>query len=595
MKLRRLFTAFAVVFSMCGCNPKDAENESGLIDNNEIENSGNISQSVLEETETFSNECSIELGSTISINGSGAWLDNNCITISESGVYTVSGELSDGMIHVDTTETVKIVLNNADITNKSGAVILGGEGKLIIEAADGTENNLKDAKEYDFSHSFENEELHRSAIHFDGELYISGSGKININARYKDAVYGGEAVYLNGCNIEIEADKSGIGSDKVINARGCTISIAGEGDCIKTETENGDGIILDSCNITLSTEKDGIQSADKLQINGGSINVNTCGDILADSELSSKGIKAASMNISGSDITVNSTDHAIKCDGETVIEGGRLTLASSEGKGITSEGVLTINADVTITDSTEGIESKNTLNITGGNINVISTDDGLNTGGDDMLTDHTLNISGGQVVINAGGDGLDANGSINVTGGSVIVFGPDNNANSSIDSGEFGYSTNVSGGYILAMGSMGMMSTPDGECVSSQTFSAAEGTEIIVQDSSGDTIISTVAPKEVKGLIFCGEGAQSCKILANGSEITTEAGFNAGFGGMGDFGGGRGDRGNNQGIRGEKPQLPDGAIPERPEGDFGMAPPDDNFMRAPEDAFGGQIDDTTQI
>ena len=579
MRLRRLFTALAVLLSVCGCDTQQEQSNPVQNDVSQTDNSDLSSQDILEETETFSNECFIELGNTVSINGTGAWLDGDCITISEKGVYTVTGEMSDGMIYVDTTDTVKIILNDADITNKSGAVILSGDGKLLIEAAEGTENNLKDGKEYDFAHSFENEELHRSAIHTDGELFISGTGKISINARYKDAVYGGDGLYLNGCILDIEADKAGIGSEKLIEAVNCTMNVLSEGDCIKTESDSEGGITLDNCNLTLSTEKDGIQSGNKLQVNGGSINVNTSGDILADTELSSKGIKAAQMNISGSAVTVNSTDHSIKCDGEAVIDGGNLTLSSLSGKGITSEGVLTINADITIGGSTEGIESKTTLNINGGNINVISSDDGLNTGGDDILTDHSLNISGGQIVINAGGDGIDANGDINVTGGTVVVFGPDNNANSSLDSGDFGYKTNVSGGYILAMGSMGMMSTPSGECVSSQTFSAAEGAEIIVQDESGNAIVSVAAPKAVNGLIFCGANAKSCKILLNGSQVATEEGFNGGFGGMGGFGGGdRGGRGGRGEKPGNMPQLPDGTVPEMPEGGFDMLPPGGNFM-----------------
>lgn len=572
MKIRSFFTAAAVILSICGCDTQPNEVSTIVSDGVLSENSELSSQDILDETEVFSNECSITLGSTISINGSGAWIDDNCIIINESGVYTITGKMSDGMIFVDTEETVRLVLDNAEITNKSGAVIVAECGKLFITAADSTENFITDGKEYTFAREFENEEVLRAAIYSEGEiLFKGGTGKISINARYKDAVHG-ENVSVYGCMLDIEADKAGITADNSITTVDCNIDIVSEGDCVKTENEGA--VTLQNSSIALETEKDGIQSADRLSIAGGNISITTKGDILADSELSSKGIKALKMEITDSIVNVNSTDHSIKCGGEAEITGGKLTLSSSAGKGITADGALTINADIDVTQSEEAIESKSVLTVNGGNINIVSTDDGLNTGGDDFSADHTMNINGGAVIVNAGGDGLDANGDINVTGGTVVVFGPDSNANSSLDSGEFGYSIKVSGGKVLAMGSMGMMSTPDGECISSTAFSAEKDAEITVKDSVGNAIVTVTAPKAVKGLIFCGENAENYKIYVDGTEIQAQAGFNGGFGGRG----GKGDKRQNPGERPERPDgdMPEmiGERPEMPEGGFGMVPPE---------------------
>lgn len=571
MRIRRILAVIAFLISACGCNSQGTEIGPTQIENVQSHKSDLSSQDISEQSEVFSNECYIELGDTVSINGSGAWFENDCVTITESGIYTITGSLSDGMIYVDTEETVKLVLDNARITNKSGAAIVAECGKLFIVATDGTENFITDGKEYTFAREFEKEETLRSAIHSEGNIFFKeGTGKISINARYKDAVHG-QQVSVYDCTLSIEADKAGITADSAITAVDSSIDIISEGDCIKTESE---GVItLQNSNITLETEKDGIQSADWFKATGGSITITTSGDIVADSELSSKGIKAENMQISDSLITVNSTDHSIKCGGETEITGGKLTLSSSQGKGITSDGALTINSDVEITQSKEGIESKGVLTINGGNINVTSTDDGLNTGGDDLTADHTMNINGGVVTVSAGGDGLDANGDINVSGGTVVVFGPETDANSSLDSGDFGYSINISGGNILAMGSMGMMKQPDSSCISAVDFSAAKGDEITVKDSNGTVIVSVVAPKAVKSLIFCSQNAENCKIYLNGTEISTETGFDAGFGGFGGGPGGRKDKREN--FDGERPELPDGTGNMPPEGDFpGRIPPD---------------------
>ncbi|MBR4112222.1 MAG: carbohydrate-binding domain-containing protein [Ruminiclostridium sp.] len=575
MRFRRILAGIAFLLSVCGCDLQNVETSPTQQDSVQTTTSDFTSQDISEQTEVFSNECFIELGNSVSINGSGAWFENNCVTISESGIYTFTGSLSDGMIYVNTDETVKLVLDNAKITNKSGPAVFAECGKLFIVATDGTENFITDGKEYTFAREFENEDTLRSAIHSEGSIFFKdGTGKISINARYKDAVHG-QSVSVYDCTLSVEADKAGITADSSLTTVDCNIDIISEGDCIKTENEGA--VTLQNSNITLETEKDGIQSAGWVKTTGGNITITTSGDIVADAELSSKGIKAANMRISDSVITVNSTDHAIKCDGETEITGGKLTLSSSQGKGITSEKDLTINADIDITGSSEGIESKGVLSINGGNINVVSTDDGLNTGGDDPTQDHTMNINGGIVTVNAGGDGLDANGDINVAGGTVVVFGPDTDANSSLDSGDFGFGINVTGGRVLALGSMGMMKQPKGECVSSREFSASQGTVISVKDSSGTELVSVTAPKAVSGLIYCGENAESCKIYADGKEISVSAGFSGGFGGMG------GERGGFGGRGGRKPdaagQLPDGNMtpPEIPDGGLGgRVPPSDN-------------------
>ena len=558
MKIKRLLTVLAMLFSLCGCGTETGEISPVQLETAQTGGTGMSSQDITEQTEVFSNECFIELGDTVSINGSGAWFENGCVTISESGVYTFTGSLSDGMIYVDTEETVKLVLDNAEIKNKSGAAIVAECGKLFIVATDGTENFITDGKEYTFAREFENEETLRSAIHSEGSIFFKdGTGKISINARYKDAVHG-QQVSVYNCTLSVEADKAGITADSSVTAVDCNIDILSEGDCIKTENEGA--ITLQNSNITLVTEKDGIQSADWVKTTGGNISITTSGNIIADSELSSKGIKAKNMRLSDSIITVNSTDHAVKCDGETEITGGKLTLLSSQGKGITSERALTINADVDITGSTEGIESKGNLTINGGNISVTADDDGLNTGGEELLSEHTMTINGGNITINAGGDGIDSNGDINVTGGTLVVFGPDNNANSSLDGGDFGGKISVTGGKILAIGSMAMMKQPEGECVSSAEISVSENSVISVRSTDGTEIISATAPKVIKGLIYCGENAEECEIYVDGTEISVQAGLASGFGG---FGGGRHQRTDGELEKKAPSEMTEGGFQDR--------------------------------
>ncbi len=417
---------------LSGCNA--AEESGSTFTTPEETSAASISgYDFADEDDIFTNECDISLGDTVSINGEGAWLDGSCITISEGGVYTLSGVMSDGKIKIESADPVKLILNGASVTNKSGIAISADEGKLIIECAEGTVNSLSSYGEK------------KEALKCDGTLFMeSGS-----------------------------------------------LSIFSEDDGIKVESDFfAENVKLD---IKCGREDNG--------------------------EAKGKGIKAGKLTLTDCDITVNSADHSVKSDGETVVNGGAYNLSSLTGKGIASVDKLSLNgADIIIPRCVEGIESKSAIDINGGNISITASDDGINTGGEEN-SDNTMSINGGNITVNAEGDGLDSNGDINITGGTVIVFGNDKGGESPVDCGER-FSINISGGKLIAFGSMDMQSRPDGEYTMSRSLSGVEGDKIIVSDENGNEIISVELPKSAKGIFYCGEGAENVAVTKNGSAVT---------------------------------------------------------------------------
>lgn len=522
MRLFKILSkAIAASLTLGGCNATATEMSDSAIGTESYDKNTN-SAITLEEDATFSNECFIELGDIVSINGKGAWLDDNCIKISESGVYTVSGTLSDGMIYIESEETVKLILNNAEIKNEDGPTIISESQKLIIKSDDNSRNSLKDGKEYSFSRDFENPEQHSSAVYSKGSLIFTGKGSLDIKSKYSDAVKSEDTLILRESNITIDAEDAGLIGSKGITINNLKLNITSEKDCIKTGSFESASISINNSDISLSSEgNDGIQSESILFINGGVLNISTKGDITADSSLSSKGIKAGEIKLTDADITIASTDHAVKSDGVAELSGGSLTLSSSMGKGITAEGALTVNeTNITVSDAEEGIESKSVLTIKNGDINIRSRDDGINTGGEENVNDHSLNISGGSIFINADGDGIDSNGNINISNGSVIVFGSERDDNSALDCGDNGASINITGGKVIAFGSMGMLKAPKGEYLFSRELNAKENDVITVLDTENTEIFSVTAPKTAQCVIFSDSTAtKDYKILLNGKEL----------------------------------------------------------------------------
>ena len=88
---------------------------------------------------------------TATVSGNGAEVDGSTITITEEGVYVVSGTLEDGQIIVDASDSdkVQIVLDGASINCETNAAIYVREAdKVFITLAEGSENTLSSGTEY---------------------------------------------------------------------------------------------------------------------------------------------------------------------------------------------------------------------------------------------------------------------------------------------------------------------------------------------------------------------------------------------------------------------------------------------------------------
>ena len=93
----------------------------------------------------------VSLGSEITADGDGVLIEGNTVTITEAGTYHISGTLSDGQIAIEAGDeaVVRLILDNADITNTAGAAIaVMSAERAVVLLADGTENTLTDAAVY---------------------------------------------------------------------------------------------------------------------------------------------------------------------------------------------------------------------------------------------------------------------------------------------------------------------------------------------------------------------------------------------------------------------------------------------------------------
>lgn len=521
-------------------------------------------------------------------------ITGTALKIKEPGTYILTGTCADGSVTVakETTD-VFLILDGLSLTSSTGSALTCNKSSSVcIYLQPGSENTLSDP-------ATEHEEGAAVKFKSGSAVLLTGGGSLSVFGNSKNGIKGGAgAIFqmLSG-NLTVKAKNNALACDHSLQIDGGQVCLTAENDGIKSSPDEGDtvsagNIYLNGGSITVNAVGDGISAEGLLSFSGGTVDITTTGEISVstgdssgfgggfggmgfpggwgsqnnDTEsetdhASSKGIKSGTaMKISGGTLSVSSTDHALHCGGDTVIEGGVLTLNSSKAKGIATHGNLTVSGDQTaivIENATEGIESKASFTLNGGMVEIHATDDGVNMGGSVSYSDaenHAFTVNGGTLSVFAQGDGLDSNGTFHMNGGTVSVFGPSNGGNSCLD---IQFLSSYTGGTLLGVAaSSSMWNEVVGHTAGEYLYTLSGGSssgnvEIQVCDADGKVLISGTCPLRGNiGIYFMTDQTDdlsSCYFMVNGTKISPQSGNGTGSGGMGGFNPGGGDHGGGPG------------------------------------------------
>lgn len=304
-------------------------------------------------------------------------------------------------------------------------------------------------------------------------------------------------------------------------------------------TINGSGSLT-----ATAAYKHGIVANDSLRITGGTITVTAPADTIHVND---------ALHITGATITLNAGDDAIHSDTAIAILGGKITVNTCY----------------------EGIEALEIL-IEDGDITVTATDDGINACGTQTADGNlpSVTINGGTVtLLNPSGrdaDGIDSNGNIDINGGLVYISLVGDGSNCALDYGsENGGVCRINGGIVVACGGATMLETMSENSAQPSILYAGTtqtaGTEISLQDASGETLLTYAAPNSFSAVLV------SCPEMETGSTYTLTLGETAQeitlsqvattYGVSGGMGGGMGNMGGDPGGQGGTNAGPGGFIP----------------------------------
>lgn len=218
-------------------------------------------------------------GDSVTADDKNVEVDGSKVTITGAGTYVFSGTISDGQIVVDSDDkdSVRLVLNGAEITCSNSSAIWVKAGDTIITLADGTENTLTDGAEY--TTDSEDDEP-KAAVYAKDDLTFNGSGSLTVNGNYKNGIQCKDALKFVSGTYTITAANNGLVGKDSVSIKDGTYTITSGGDGIKStntdETDKG-YVIIDGGTFTITAEGDGIQAETLLRVNDGDFTITTGG------------------------------------------------------------------------------------------------------------------------------------------------------------------------------------------------------------------------------------------------------------------------------------------------------------------------------
>lgn len=439
-----------------------------------------------------SSEVTIDLSNPTATDG--VTVSDGVITITKAGNYKLTGTY-EGQIKVEAADSdmVRLILNNATITNSTGAAINVVEAdEVVIYTASGTTNTVSDGSSYSDTASGSPD----AAIYSKSDLTLAGEGTLKVEGKYEEGIHTSDGLVIASGTLEVNAANTGIKGKDYIDILDGTITVTATKDGIKA-TNDTDGnrgwVRLSGGTVNISAGDDGFKAERVLEISGGTLNITQANE----------GIEAQCINILDGTVNVTSSDDGINASYSTTSTGTESTTATStkqSAQGGQNSAPQAPSGSAGQAPAGGGQAPSGTMGQppAGGGAG------GGMGGGTFEVVDATINITGGTVTVNTNGDGIDSNGTATLSGGTLIVNGPFTGGNASLDTnGDL-----LLNGTTVAAGNSGdMFEAPSTNSTSgyvkiSNVSNLSAGTTVQVADSSGNVVANYKVTNSSTALIM---------------------------------------------------------------------------------------------
>ena len=454
-----------------------------------------------------SSEVTIDLSNPTATDG--VTVSDGVITITKAGNYKLTGTY-EGQIKVEAADSdmVRLILNNATITNSTGAAINVVEAdEVVIYTASGTTNTVSDGSSYSDTASGSPD----AAIYSKSDLTLAGEGTLKVEGKYEEGIHTTDGLVSASGTLEVNAANTGIKGKDYVDILDGTITVTATKDGIKA-TNDTDGnrgwVRLSGGTVNISAGDDGFKAERVLEISGGTLNITQANE----------GIEAQYINILDGTVNVTSSDDGINASYSTTTTTDSTSTSSTSTESTTATSTKQSaqggqNSAPQAPSGSAGQAPAGGGQAPSGTMGQPPAGGGAGGGmgggmggggGTFEVVDATINITGGTVIVNANGDGIDSNGTATLSGGTLIVNGPFTGGNASLD-------TNgdllLNGTTVTAGNSGDMFEAPSTNSTSgyvkiSNVSNLSAGTTVQVADSSGNVVANYKVTNSSTALIL---------------------------------------------------------------------------------------------
>ena len=303
-------------------------------------------------------------GNTATTTAAGVTVSDGLVTITEPGNYLLTGEM-DGQILIEvpgTEDKVQLVLDNATITNSTGAAIyVRSADKVFLTTSAGSMNTLSSTGSFVQT----DENAVDGTIFSKGDLVLNGEGTLVVSSAEGHAIVSKDDLKITSGTYTITAAQKGLSANDLLGIADGNITITSTDDGLNTEL---DAHILGG-NLTVDAAEDGVHADATLTIDGGTLAIHAA-----------EGLESTVITINDGEIEIDAEDDGINAsqkvtDYEPALEinGGSLTVSMAAG-------------------DTDALDSNGTLYIRGGVVRIYAQSP--------VDYDYGGEITGGEVYVN---------------------------------------------------------------------------------------------------------------------------------------------------------------------------------------------------
>lgn len=329
----------------------------------------------LDTTDIFSNrdlEQTADTSNAVTITAQ----DNKTETITEEGVYILTGSAGNFTVKVEADKQAKIqlVLDGLNVTNNDFPVIYVVSADKCFITTTNTENTLSVTGTFKADGDTNTD----AVIYSKDDLTFNGTGTLNITSSAGNGISGKDDVKFTGGTYNITSAKDSIEANDSIVIYDGTFNITSSKDGFHSENSDDDSvgyIYIQNGSFTVQASSDAIQATTVCQIDGGTFNLT-----------GSEGIEATYIQINDGTFDIYSSDDGIngaqksKSFGTPTIEfnGGYVKVAVGQG-------------------DTDAVDCNGNIIVNGGTIDVTAQMSSFDYDGTAQYNGGTIIINGTQV------------------------------------------------------------------------------------------------------------------------------------------------------------------------------------------------------